>query len=243
MDMKRRTLLKATQGICVASFLSSANASVKASCYNPWLVVAIGGAGCNIVQALSNMQPLGNGRFLFIDSDYGKLSDVASQRNPKTVQPHEWMLLGHSGLGTGGSVNEGARLADELTSRLENYFRREEMVYIIVGLGGGLGSALATVLARSVNITSSAYPVATAVLPFDFEGMGRLSTAQTALYRLHTELPTKYDVDVYKNAVRNPKETVTDYMERENRWHAEYFYDLFSIGQETRSWRADEHSH
>ena len=116
------------------------------------------------------------------------------------LQCDEIVHLGSSithGLGTGGELEIGKMVAEAERGKLAEWIQDAELIVVVVGLGGGTGSALATVVAELVANTD-ALVLAFATLPFSFEGSRRKHIAEECLGTLrrqvHGVIPLPNDV-------------------------------------------------
>jgi len=87
------------------------------------------------------------------------------------------------GLGTGGDPERGRALAEENLPRLKAACEGVKAVFVVAGLGGGVGTGVSPVLAR-VARESGALVLAFVTLPFDCEGSRRGRQAREGLEQL-----------------------------------------------------------
>ncbi|HEU5071511.1 MAG TPA: cell division protein FtsZ [Verrucomicrobiae bacterium] len=83
------------------------------------------------------------------------------------------------GLGTGGDPERGRELAEEQFGRLKSLCEGAQVVFLFAGLGGGVGSGAAPVVARAAK-ECGALVLGFVALPFDFEGARRMRQAERA---------------------------------------------------------------
>jgi cell division protein FtsZ len=88
-----------------------------------------------------------------------------------------------SGLGTGGDPERGRELAEEQFGRIKVACEGANVVFLLTGLGRGVGSGAAPVVAQAAK-EAGALVIAFAALPFQFEGVRRERQAARALERL-----------------------------------------------------------
>lgn len=141
-------------------------------------VIGLGGAGTNAIDGLE-LEGLGSASFAVVNTDAQALanSPVAGK-----------LLIGRSvtrGLSAGGEVEIGRAAAAADREELTSLVKGMDLVILVVGLGGGTGSALAPVLAE-LAIRSDALVLAFATLPFSFEGGRRKQIAEESLGELRT---------------------------------------------------------
>lgn len=137
------------------------------------LVAGIGNAGVGLVDRLT-LTGFGNAlELLAINTDSVSLgSSVAGEK----------ILLGSKtarGLGTGGDPEVGAASAEEAESELSAAMEGAHIVIVCAGLGGGVGSGAAPIIAELAR-KQGALVVALATLPFSFEGRRRIQQAADA---------------------------------------------------------------
>ena len=140
-------------------------------------IIGIGGGGTNIVEDLGRMNK--NYKSICINSDYRALQQKKSKHK---------ILLGRNkkfGLGCGGKDYCGKKLVTEnVYKKLDKLIHNTKQVFVIVTLGGGVGSGASPEIieyfqknGKEVNVLLTE--------PFHFEGKTRLSVAQTALKNIH----------------------------------------------------------
>ena len=99
------------------------------------LVVGVGGAGCNTLAAWHQRNregnPLPDMVALHTDAQVLDASPV-----PLKIQLGSGIT---GGRGTGGDTKKGALCAEEAESDIRSVFRNYDLIFFIVGLGGGTG--------------------------------------------------------------------------------------------------------
>lgn len=136
-------------------------------------IVGIGGAGGNAVAHMAN-------------SDLAALRPVAlhtSARILEMTSAPEKILLGASlmhGLGAGGDPSVAREAAEKDLAVLRNLCTDVDLLFIVVGLGGGTGTGIAPVLSR-VAKEAGVLVAGVATLPFEIEGPRRQRQAQQGL--------------------------------------------------------------
>jgi len=135
-------------------------------------VVGIGGAGCNAIYKLRDIEkPYLN--TIAIDTDEMSLS----QCKVKTK-----ILIGEKiteGRGSGGKPEIGERAAKESETAIKEAIKDSGIVLLIAGLGSGTGSGasyVAAQIAKELDILT----IVVYTMPFEFEGQNKLSKAQKA---------------------------------------------------------------
>lgn len=153
-------------------------------------VIGLGGAGTNAIDGLE-LEGLDSVSLTAVNTDAQALanSPVAEKR-----------VIGRSvtrGLGAGGEIEIGQAAAAADREELSALVQGMDLVILVVGLGGGTGSALAPVVAELAN-GSGALVLAFATLPFSFEGGRRKQIAEDSLGELrklvHGLVPLPNDV-------------------------------------------------
>ena len=79
------------------------------------------------------------------------------------------LLIGNSGLGTGGQVSVGKEAAEAATTEIEKMISDADVILLTAGMGGGTGSGTSPIIARIAHEKGIiVYAAVTHV--FDFEG-------------------------------------------------------------------------
>lgn len=156
-------------------------------------IVGIGGAGTNAVDGLK-LDDLG---------DAGKVQLAAINTDAQALSNSpiaEKLVIGRSvtrGLGAGGEVEIGKKAAEADRDAIARLIGDIDLIILVVGLGGGTGSAAANVVAE-VAAKTGALVLAFATLPFSFEGNRRKKIAQDSIGELrqlvHGLIPLPNDV-------------------------------------------------
>lgn len=125
-------------------------------------VVGLGGAGVTLTERLAALGFAGAG-FWAVDSDAQVLSCCALSRA---------MTLGmreRRGLGCGSDPMMGRQCAEAQTEDLAELTEGADLVLVLAGMGGGLGTGAAPVMARQAR-TAGALVIGLVTMPFDFQG-------------------------------------------------------------------------
>jgi cell division protein FtsZ len=153
-------------------------------------IIGIGGAGTNAVGGLK-LDDLGGVRLAAINTDAQALGDSSIA---------EKLLIGRSvtrGLGAGGEVDIGKAAAESDRDAITHFIGDMDLVILVVGLGGGTGSAASLVVAE-VAAKTDALVLAFATLPFSFEGARRKRIAEHGIGELrklvHGLIPLPNDI-------------------------------------------------
>ena len=153
-------------------------------------IIGIGGAGTNAVDGLK-LDDLGDVRLAAVNTDAQALN-----QSPLA----EKLVIGRSvtrGLGAGGEVEIGRAAAESDRDSIARLIGDVDLIILVVGLGGGTGSAAASVVAE-VAAKTNALVLAFATLPFSFEGARRKRIAEESIGELrqlvHGLIPLPNDV-------------------------------------------------
>jgi len=140
------------------------------------LIVGTGGGGGNAVSRMAPNLPEGL-RLLAINSD---LQALAACAGVETLQIGERVT---DGLGAGGDTAMGKLAAEEDRQLIIDAVFGARFVALVVGLGGGVGTGAAPVVAEIAR-ESGALTICFATLPFAFEGEKRRAIAEEGLKAL-----------------------------------------------------------
>ena len=141
-------------------------------------IIGLGGAGTNAVDGLK-LDDLGDVRLAAINTDAQALGNSPIA---------EKLVIGRSvtrGLGAGGELEIGKKAAESDRDAMARLIADMDLIILIVGLGGGTGSAIAPVIAELAAKTD-AVVLAFATLPFTFEGARRKRIAEESLGELRS---------------------------------------------------------
>lgn len=139
-------------------------------------IIGVGGAGTNAVDGLK-LDDLGDVRLAAINTDAQALANSPIA---------EKLVIGRSitrGLSAGGEVDIGRKAAEADRDAIARLIADMDLIVLVVGLGGGTGSAAAPVIAE-VAAKTDALVLAFATLPFSFEGARRQRIAEESLGEL-----------------------------------------------------------
>ncbi len=137
------------------------------------LLIGVGGMGINALGTIHGL-PGDHPELVAIDTD-GAVLKAASV--PRRVQIGATLTNGQS---TGGDVDLGRRSANNEFTKLRELFVDVDLVVLITGLGGGVGSGAAPVIAQTAR-DEGTLVISVAALPFPFEGDERIRLAEKAL--------------------------------------------------------------
>lgn len=156
------------------------DAANRAKGFTEIKVVGLGGAGNNTINRMIETGVQGID-FIAANSDVQALNRSLAR---KQIQLGPRVT---SGLGTGGDPKVGGRAAESATEALSEALAGADMVFVTAGLGGGLGTGAAPLVAEIAQ-AHGALTVGVVTLPFSFEGTRRRAIAQEGLERLRPNL-------------------------------------------------------
>lgn len=153
-------------------------------------IIGIGGAGTNAVGSIV-LADLDKVQFAAINTDAQALAKSSIK---------EQLVIGRAvtrGLGAGGEVDIGRTAAESDREAIATLVGEMDLIILVVGFGGGTGSAAACVVAE-VAAKTGALVLAFATLPFHFEGSRRKRIAEAGVGELrklvHGLIPLPNDV-------------------------------------------------
>jgi len=150
---------------------------------NPRITVfGIGGAGGN---AVNNMiaSKLEGVEFVVANTDAQALAQSKAERR---VQIGAALT---EGLGAGSKPEIGAAAAEEAMAEIVDHLSGVHMAFITGGMGGGTGTGAAPVIARAAR-ELGILTVGVVTKPFQFEGQGRMITAERGIEELTKHVDT-----------------------------------------------------
>jgi len=151
-------------------------------------IIGVGGGGCNVIKRVLN-NPAPGCQYIACNTDITSLRSVTG--DVLSVQIGERLTMG---FGTGGDLMVGEGAAREASSVLERALMDAEMVFIIVGMGGGTGTGAAPIVA-SIAKETGALVFGIVTKPFSFEGKKRLGLALGGISRLRREVDNLIIID------------------------------------------------
>lgn len=153
-------------------------------------VLGIGGAGANVIQNLL-LQPNFNLSYLVLDTDIKTLQSVESA---------EKFFMGRSttrGLSSGGDPSIALKVLETEKENIEKLIQNVDLLFIIAGLGGGIGSVLSSHIAR-LAMKKNIVVISLVMMPFTLEGSKKHQIAEKALGDLriasHATIPLPNDL-------------------------------------------------
>ncbi len=139
------------------------------------LILGLGNGGCKALAAMAQSWPDGPARLGL--NTAAAAADLAGLR---CVQFGAQVI---KGLGSGGDPRLGRRAAAEDLETIRPLLRDVDLLFLVVGLGGGTGTGAAPLLVEEAR-KAGALTLCFAMLPFEFEGRRRMEQAQRGLQAL-----------------------------------------------------------
>ncbi|MEY2664600.1 MAG: hypothetical protein RIT04_408 [Candidatus Parcubacteria bacterium] len=143
-------------------------------------VLGVGGSGGNAINHMINSKVKGVD-FIAINTD---AQDLHHSLAKKRIHIGKNLTRG---LGTGMNPEMGKRAAEETKEDIQETVKGSDMVFVACGLGGGTGSGVSPIVARTAK-ELGALTVAVVTKPFFFEGQQRSKIAEGALDELRKEV-------------------------------------------------------
>ena len=173
-------------------------------------VIGVGGAGCNTLRFFEKNQ-IGALALTAIDTDAQTLESISFEK----------LQIGHAltrGLSTGNDFELGRKAADADRKRIKALCKGQDIIFIVAGLGGGLGSSAASIVAECA-VEQGSTVIAFVNMPFSFEGGTRYKQAEKGLIdlRAHCEAVIPLPNDILLQSLDNAT-TVLDAFARSNTW-------------------------
>jgi cell division protein FtsZ len=141
-------------------------------------VMGIGGAGCNMVDSVPDLN-LRHVRVVAVNTDAQNLRGIRCTR----------ILIGKastSGRGACSDPQKGEDAAIEDIERIRTAIAGTDVLFIVLGLGGGTGTGASPVVARLAR-EMGIFVVVLTVFPFKAEGTTRNQRARSGMERLRDE--------------------------------------------------------
>lgn len=143
-------------------------------------VIGVGGSGKNAVNHMVESKVRGVD-FISINTD---AQDLHHSFAKKKIHIGKNLTRG---LGAGMNPEIGKRAAEETKEEIQQSLKGSDMVFIAGGMGGGTGTGVAPVVARTAK-ELGALTVAVVTKPFAFEGQQRSRLAEQGLDELRKEV-------------------------------------------------------
>ncbi len=141
------------------------------------LVMGVGSSGARAVSAMHGLKP--------------EIETVVVDTDAKVLQgmePERTLHVGSSvtrGLSAGGDVELGRQSIEKDSSGIRQRLRNVDVLVIVAGLGGGMGSGAVPVITRIAR-EAGTLVLAVMGMPFDFEGKKIARVAEESLKRVRT---------------------------------------------------------
>ncbi len=132
-------------------------------------VIGVGGAGCYLIDKAIE-RGISTAEYFVVDDDYGRLH---ISKCDNKIQ-----LIGSTH--TGADYDYSPKTAIANKSLIVNAIKGADMIVLIAGMGGGMGSAVPSIIAE-VAKDSNIVVVAIVCTPFLFEGKKRLDNTQRGI--------------------------------------------------------------
>ena len=142
-------------------------------------IFGLGGAGINIISEFAGKSLISD-ELIILDSDLKAINNINSVNS---------FLVGNSichGLGCGGEDDLAVKAAESFKEKIKELVKDTEIIIFVVGVGGGIGSALAKVIAETAS-QFNIFSLGFCILPFSFEG-SRYSKGERQLGNLRPYL-------------------------------------------------------
>jgi len=150
---------------------------------NPRITVfGVGGAGGNAVNNMITSK-LEGVEFVVANTDAQALAQSKAERS---IQIGAALT---EGLGAGSKPEIGAAAAEEAMAEILDHLSGVHMAFITGGMGGGTGTGAAPVIARAAR-ELGILTVGVVTKPFQFEGQGRMLTAERGIDELTRHVDT-----------------------------------------------------
>jgi len=195
-------------------------------------VIGVGGAGCNAVRRLSS-DALESISTAVVNTDLKSLNACPVQ---------EQVMIGQKttrGLSAGGESEIGRMAAEEDRDSLIELVDKQDVVFLIAGLGGGTGSGAMPVLAELAN-RKGAMVFCFVTMPFKHEGNRRELQAQNSLtqIRKHSNAVITLPNDFLVQHM-NEQDTLLKALAAGDTWMAKGVISIWSMLFETGIINAD----
>lgn len=141
------------------------------------LVAGVGNAGCAVADRLTEWG--GGAGLLMLDTDAASLRKL---RCPVRMQLGSEALRG---LGTADDPEKAEKAVFEDRERISGMLKGRDMVFVVAGLGGGVGTGAAPLVSAMAS-EAGALSVAVVTTPFLSEGRKRIENASSALKKLYS---------------------------------------------------------
>lgn len=161
-------------------------------------MIGVGGAGCNTINYAMN-HGIHGVECIAVNTDAQVL---------KVNKANEKIQVGTNltqGLGAGGDPEIGRKAAEESREKIRDVFRDADMVFVTCGEGGGTGTGASPIIAEEAK-NAGALVVAVVTKPFEYEGVWRMTNAQSGIDELKDNVDTLIVIPNQKLIAVAPKD-------------------------------------
>ena len=145
-------------------------------------VVGVGGGGNSVLLRLAEDRIPGID-WLGVNTEAKQLS-LLKDAGIEVLQIGERLTKGR---GTGGVAEIGEKAAENDIARLEQVLKDVDLVFITAGMGGGVGTGAAPVIARLVKKLGM-LSIGVVTVPFSFEGKRKLRVAEQGVEAMREQM-------------------------------------------------------
>lgn len=145
-------------------------------------VVGVGGGGNSVLLRLAEDRIPGI-ELLGVNTEAKQLS-LLKDAGIEVLQIGERLTKGR---GTGGVAEIGEKAAENDIARLEQVLKDVDLVFITAGMGGGVGTGAAPVIARLVKKLGM-LSIGVVTVPFSFEGKRKLRVAEQGVEAMREQM-------------------------------------------------------
>jgi len=174
-------------------------------------VIGVGEAGCNLASGL-RLDGYGQVEAGVVDADAKSISECLAA---------EKIIVGRSltrGFGAGGDRELGRKIMEEEIKSVRRFVDGADLLFVLAGLGGGIGSGGAPVVAQCAK-DAGAVVFSFVTMPFHFESEARRRVADDALVALRRScnavIPLSNDLLLQHT---DDNESVLECFATSNRW-------------------------
>lgn len=151
-------------------------------------VVGVGGGGNSVLLRLAEDRIPGI-ELLGVNTEAKQLS-LLKDAGIEVLQIGERLTKGR---GTGGVAEIGEKAAENDIARLEQVLKDVDLVFITAGMGGGVGTGAAPVIARLVKKLGM-LSIGVVTVPFSFEGKRKLRVAEQGVEAMREQMDALFVV-------------------------------------------------
>lgn len=159
--------------------------------------IGIGGCGHSNLGMLYHWLKDDNVEYIVMNSDAQDLAENPSKGYGMCPSRVNYIKLGDEitrGLGSGGIAELGRNIALAGKEKIQAVLQNTDVVFIVAGMGGGMGSGVAPLIASYAKEVG-AIVIGIVTMPFAYEGMRRMRNAQAGLENLRCYADTVIVID------------------------------------------------